>query len=131
MHIHDQKVFSASCSNCNTDKACADSPFADDFGSNHNGLHFQDGTSEQDVSLTELLDNLQKHEEYPCEESRSSKFSDIGSKSIVSGNSYPLHQGPEKSENLRVSGLFTENGGSMFRGQVKNAFCPLDSLLQI
>ncbi|CAI9093337.1 OLC1v1028815C2 [Oldenlandia corymbosa var. corymbosa] len=40
-----------------TDISCLDSPFADDFGRNQDddGMHFQDGTSEHDVSLTELL----------------------------------------------------------------------------
>ncbi|KAL9178136.1 hypothetical protein ABFS82_01G105900 [Erythranthe guttata] len=42
------------------------SPFADDFG---NGFHFQDGTSEQDVSLSELLEGLQHHDNYFSEES--------------------------------------------------------------
>ncbi|CAA0806683.1 Protein NTM1-like 9 [Striga hermonthica] len=40
--------------------ACV-SPFADDFGSEQNGLNFQDGTSEQDASLSELLEGLQNH----------------------------------------------------------------------
>ncbi|KAG8382586.1 hypothetical protein BUALT_Bualt05G0093000 [Buddleja alternifolia] len=42
---------------------CIGSPFADDFGYEQNGLHFQDGTSEQDVSLSELLENLQNYGE--------------------------------------------------------------------
>ncbi|XP_011081341.1 NAC domain-containing protein 14 isoform X2 [Sesamum indicum] len=41
--------------------ACIGSPFPDDFGNDPNGLHFQDGTSEQDVSLSELLEGLQNH----------------------------------------------------------------------
>ncbi|GER56135.1 NAC domain class transcription factor, partial [Striga asiatica] len=41
--------------------ACVGSPFADDFGSEQNGLNFQDGTSEQDASLSELLEGLQNH----------------------------------------------------------------------
>ncbi|XP_042007283.1 protein NTM1-like 9 isoform X1 [Salvia splendens] len=35
------------------------SPFAADFGYEINGLHFQDGTSEPDASLSELLKGLQ------------------------------------------------------------------------
>ncbi|KAL6568875.1 hypothetical protein OROHE_003616 [Orobanche hederae] len=37
------------------------SPFADDFGSEQNGLTFQDGALEQDTSLSELLEGLQNH----------------------------------------------------------------------
>lgn len=39
--------------------ACVGSPFADDFGNDHNGFHFQDGTSEQDVSFASILDDLE------------------------------------------------------------------------
>ncbi|KAL0446570.1 UNVERIFIED_CONTAM: protein NTM1-like 9 [Sesamum latifolium] len=43
------KVFDALKSQSYTDlAACLGSPFADDFGNEQNGLHFQDGTSEQD-----------------------------------------------------------------------------------
>lgn len=44
------------------------SPFPDDFGNDHNGLDFQDGTCEQDVSLSELLGHFQGHENYSSEE---------------------------------------------------------------
>ena len=35
-----------------------DSLYASDFGNSQNGFSFQDGTSEQDASLTELLDDF-------------------------------------------------------------------------
>ncbi|KAL3651065.1 hypothetical protein CASFOL_007468 [Castilleja foliolosa] len=49
--------------------ACVGSPFADNFGSEHNELNFQDGTSEPDASLSELLEGLQNHGNYFGEES--------------------------------------------------------------
>ncbi|TXG75163.1 hypothetical protein ES332_1Z010900v1 [Gossypium tomentosum] len=38
-----------------------DSPYANDFGHDQNGFHFQDGTSEQDVSFAFLDDILSNH----------------------------------------------------------------------
>lgn len=46
------------------------SPFSCDFGNDIGGFHFLDGTGEQDVSLTEILDvALHSHDESSCEES--------------------------------------------------------------
>uniref|UniRef100_A0A7N1A0X6 NAC domain-containing protein n=1 Tax=Kalanchoe fedtschenkoi TaxID=63787 RepID=A0A7N1A0X6_KALFE len=56
------------------------SPFASDFGYRYNG--FQDGTGEQDIVLTELLDEVLN--DLPCEESASHKNSAIGSGSYLS-----------------------------------------------
>ncbi|KAK4434815.1 NAC domain-containing protein 14 [Sesamum alatum] len=58
--------------------ACIGSPFPDDFGNDPHGLHFQDGTSEQDVSLSELLEGLQNHGSYFHEQS-------TGDKTLVAG----------------------------------------------
>ncbi|KAI3469053.1 hypothetical protein Pfo_025716 [Paulownia fortunei] len=70
----DDKVLDALQSHNLTDLgACIGSPFADDFGNDPTGLHFQDGTSEQDVSLSELLEGLQNLDNYFCEESTSHK----------------------------------------------------------
>ncbi|KAJ4950177.1 hypothetical protein NE237_027009 [Protea cynaroides] len=50
------------------------SPFIDDFGKNHNFMGFQDGTSEQDVSISEFLKAvINSQDEYSCEESSSLK----------------------------------------------------------
>lgn len=117
---HDWKAFSPVHAHRNTDIARVDSPFADDFGSNHNGLHFQDGTSEQDVSLTDLLDDLRNHAS-PCEESRSKKFLDTGSQSLPSGNNDCLDQGLAKSENLPFIGLFTDMNSNTFQEQVQKS----------
>lgn len=56
------------------------SPFASDFGNDNNAFHFQDGTSEQDISLTEVLDEVfNNHDEYSFDESTSQKNSAVGS----------------------------------------------------
>ncbi|KAK4423226.1 protein NTM1-like 9 [Sesamum alatum] len=69
----DDKVFDALKSQSYTDLgACLGSPFADDFGNEQNGLHFQDGTSEQDASLSELLEGLQNRGNYSCVVTRES-----------------------------------------------------------
>ncbi|KAL0313054.1 UNVERIFIED_CONTAM: hypothetical protein Sradi_5704700 [Sesamum radiatum] len=70
----DDKALDALLSHNYTDSGdCIGSPFPDDFGNDPNGLHFQDGTSEQDVSLSELLEGLQNHGSYFHEQSTSDK----------------------------------------------------------
>ncbi|KAL0324574.1 UNVERIFIED_CONTAM: NAC domain-containing protein 14 [Sesamum calycinum] len=70
----DDKALDALLSHNYTDSgACIGSPFPDDFGNDPNGLHFQDGTSEQDVSLSELLEGLQNHGSYFHEQLTSNK----------------------------------------------------------
>ncbi|XP_057773618.1 protein NTM1-like 9 [Salvia miltiorrhiza] len=61
------------------------SPFAADFGYERNGLHFQDGTSEPDASLSELLEGLQNHGNCFYDESTSHKTFD------PSGSFVPSH----------------------------------------
>ncbi|XP_065858404.1 protein NTM1-like 9 [Euphorbia lathyris] len=52
----DYKVFSPMQSHIHEDLLnYMGSPYAFDFGDDHNGFHFQDGTSEPDISLSELL----------------------------------------------------------------------------
>lgn len=80
----DDKVGSTLQSHNDTDMgACIGSPFADDFGNDHNGLHFQDGSSEQDVSLSDLLEVLQKHENYSYEEQTTHENSVVASECFV------------------------------------------------
>ncbi|KAL5551453.1 hypothetical protein UlMin_001629 [Ulmus minor] len=63
-----------------------DSPFASDFGNDNNGFHFTDGTSVQDLSLTELLDEvLQNNYESSCEDSNSQKNLVVGREANLSG----------------------------------------------
>lgn len=81
---HDQidwNVFSPVESQIKTELApYADSPFASDFGNDHEGFHFQDGTSEKDVYLKEMLDELFNNE-CPWEESVSQMNPAMGSES--------------------------------------------------
>ncbi|WCJ26674.1 NAC domain-containing protein 14 [Euphorbia peplus] len=52
----DYKVFSPMQSHVHEDLVnYMGSPYVFDFGDDHNGFHFQDGTSEPDISLSELL----------------------------------------------------------------------------
>ncbi|XVF10261.1 hypothetical protein REPUB_Repub07fG0167200 [Reevesia pubescens] len=58
----DYKVFSPMNSHFFEDlPLCMDSPYASDFGHDQNGFHFQDGTSEQDVSFSLLEDVSNNH----------------------------------------------------------------------
>lgn len=61
------------------------SPFAADFGYERNGLNFQDGTSEPDASLSELLEGLENHGSCFYEESTGHKAYDP-SGSFISSN---------------------------------------------
>lgn len=61
------------------------SPFAADFGYERNGMHFQDGTSEPDASLSELLEGLQNHGNCFYEAPTSHKAYDL------SGSFIPSH----------------------------------------
>lgn len=68
-----------------------ESPFSSDFGDGQTGLHFQDGACEQDVSLTELLDDIfNNHDECSGEELNSQKYSAIGVDTRVNGQVPPL-----------------------------------------
>ncbi|KAL5764379.1 hypothetical protein ACOSQ2_016973 [Xanthoceras sorbifolium] len=76
----DCKVFSPTQSHIHAELASfMDLPYASDFGSDHHGLHFQDGTGEQDVSLTDLLDEVfNNHDEFYWVESPSRKETVVG-----------------------------------------------------
>ncbi|KAL1568823.1 protein NTM1-like 9 [Salvia divinorum] len=68
------------------------SPFAADFGYERNGLRFQDGTSEPDASLSDLLEGLQNHGNCFYEASTSNKTYD------PSGSFNPSHiDGPTQA----------------------------------
>ncbi|XP_031395175.1 protein NTM1-like 9 [Punica granatum] len=80
------------------------SPFANDFGNDHDGLLFQDGTSEQDISLTELLDEVFNNHDDSCEESTSQK------NSVVGGEIHVNLAGPSF---FKDSGLFSDTDTQM------------------
>ncbi|KAJ6293372.1 hypothetical protein OIU78_025363 [Salix suchowensis] len=54
-----------------------DSLYASDFGNSQNGFSFQDGTSEQDVSLTELLDDFINNQD-DCSGEETSSWNTLG-----------------------------------------------------
>ncbi|CAA2972503.1 NTM1-like 9 [Olea europaea subsp. europaea] len=74
--------------------ACIGSPFPDDFGNDHNGFHFQDGSSEQDVSLSELLEVLQKRHNYSYEEPTNHKHSVMTNECFVPEHTNRLSERP-------------------------------------
>jgi len=87
----DCKVFSPMRSQIPADLGYyMDSPYASDFGNNQNGFSFLDGTSEQDVSLTELLDDyLNNHDDYSGEETSSQNTLGVGSETQLFGQVPP------------------------------------------
>uniref|UniRef100_A0A3N7FSA7 NAC domain-containing protein n=1 Tax=Populus trichocarpa TaxID=3694 RepID=A0A3N7FSA7_POPTR len=90
----DCKVFSPMRSQIPVDLGYyMDSPYASDFGNNQNGFSFLDGTSEQDVSLTELLDDyLNNHDDYSGEETSSQNTLGVGSETQLFGQ-HASHMG--------------------------------------
>ena len=67
------------------------SPFAADFGYERNGFHFQDGTSEPDASLSELLKGLQNHGNCFYEASTNHKTYDPSENFFPSYIDDPMH----------------------------------------
>ncbi|PIN00439.1 hypothetical protein CDL12_27058 [Handroanthus impetiginosus] len=81
LSILNDKEFKPELAYC--DGARMGSPFGDDFGKS--GLHFQDGTSEQDASLSELLESLQNHGNHFYKESTSHKTDDVTRENFIPG----------------------------------------------
>ncbi|XP_030472110.1 protein NTM1-like 9 [Syzygium oleosum] len=78
--LADCKVFSPEQTQLQTEQALfMGSPFACDFGNELDRLHFQDGTSEQDISLSDLFPEVFNNNVDSCEESTSQKNSVLGS----------------------------------------------------
>ncbi|XP_024996545.1 protein NTM1-like 9 isoform X2 [Cynara cardunculus var. scolymus] len=73
--------------------AYLDSRFANDFGSDNNGLDFQDGTSEQDIALSELLSLLQNGNECSFKETFDQKNTEVGCETPISGPVPTVPQG--------------------------------------
>ncbi|XP_061984049.1 NAC domain-containing protein 14-like isoform X2 [Populus nigra] len=90
----DCKVFSPMRSQIPADLGYyMDSPYASDFGNNQNGFSCLDGTSEQDVSLTELLDDyINNHDDYSGEETSSQNTLGVGSETQLFGQ-HASHMG--------------------------------------
>lgn len=97
----------------------ADSPFASDFGYDSNAFHFQDGTNELDLSLTELLDEvLNNHDEFSCDESTSQKNSVIGSDTQFSSQLCTTEVVPPGGSYVKNSGANSDSDTEMAQVQV-------------
>ncbi|GLT64668.1 hypothetical protein SLA2020_371460 [Shorea laevis] len=88
-----------------------DSLYGSDFGNDHSGIHFQDGTGEEDVSLSYLLNEVFNNHEESCEESIGQNNLVAGSEVYMAGNAcMPLtiaesSQGQNDTE-VEASGCF-------------------------
>ncbi|TYJ06864.1 hypothetical protein E1A91_A12G264200v1 [Gossypium mustelinum] len=80
-----------------------DSPYANDFGHDQNGFHFQDGTSEQDVSFPFLDDILSNHYD-SCEESNTQKNLVDGTEMPLFGDSFISKPPPPEISYLKENG---------------------------
>lgn len=84
-----------------------DALYASDFGSNSNGLLFQDGTGEQDLCLTELLDEVfNNQDECSGEESTSQKNLILQNEMHLSGNTCPLQTVPPENAAFKENGTY-------------------------
>ncbi|KAF2290258.1 hypothetical protein GH714_005674 [Hevea brasiliensis] len=113
----DCKVFSPMQPHIPVDLAhYMDSPYSD-FGNDHNGFHFQDGTSEPDVSLTELLGEVfNNNDEYSAEESTNQKKSAVGSEINLCGRITPVNF------HVKDNGSYSEAATEMAQVQMQASF---------
>ncbi|KAM5571403.1 protein NTM1-like 9 [Rosa sericea] len=103
----DCKIFSPSHSPFNAELDYVGSPL--EFGNYNNGSHFQDGTCEQDVYLTEVFDEVgNKHYESSCEESTSQKNLVGGSEAYLSDHSFMLQAIPPENSSLNGAWGYTD-----------------------
>ncbi|KAJ6776608.1 putative proteinC DOMAIN-CONTAINING PROTEIN 91 [Salix koriyanagi] len=88
----DCEVFSPVQSRIPADLGCyMDSPYANDFGNDQNGFPFQDFSGEQDVSITELLDDFfNNHDECSGEETSQNNLG-VGRETQLSGQIPPAN----------------------------------------
>ncbi|XP_022722255.1 protein NTM1-like 9 [Durio zibethinus] len=91
------------------------SPYASDFGHDQNGFHFQDRTSEEDVSLLLLDEFSNNHDDY-CEESNSQKNSVAGTKLPLSGNAFISKTIPPETY-LKENDISSDTGTEMLQLQ--------------
>ncbi|XP_073285677.1 protein NTM1-like 9 [Primulina huaijiensis] len=106
----------------NDSENCIGSPFADDFGNDHNGLHFQDGTSEQDASLSDLLEVLQKNDNYLCKESANPEHSAATRESLIPWHMDDLDQIQSASSKVNDCKLYGETDKMMVQAQIDPAY---------
>ncbi|XWS48704.1 hypothetical protein CRYUN_Cryun13aG0099200 [Craigia yunnanensis] len=109
----DYKVFSPMNSHFFDDlPLCIDSPYASDFGHDQNGFHFQDGTSEQDVSFS-LLDEISNNHDDSCEESNTQKNLVAGTEMPLSGNALISKTMPPETSYLKENGIYSDTDTEM------------------
>ncbi|GLT51018.1 hypothetical protein SLA2020_244660 [Shorea laevis] len=94
-----------------------DSLYASDFGNEHNGICFQDGTAEQDVPLSDLLYEVFNNHEESCEESTSQKNSVSGSEVYNSGNASIPPTLPPESSYVKDNGICSDTDTEMVQVQ--------------
>lgn len=90
----------------------AGSPFASDFGNDSNAFHFRDGTTELDLSLSDLLD------EFSFDESTSQKNSVVGSDTQFSGQLCMTEVVPPGDSYAKDSGAYSDTDTEMAQVQV-------------
>lgn len=95
-----------------------DSPYAYDFGNDDSVLHFLDGTGEQDISLTQLLDEFfPNHDESSCEESTSQKNSIVEKEVHLPAQAQSLQNIPPGSS---YNGSYSNMGVDMTEVRIKD-----------
>ncbi|XP_039022832.1 NAC domain-containing protein 14-like isoform X4 [Hibiscus syriacus] len=91
---------------------CIYSPYANEFGHDQNGFHFNDGTSAQDVSFSLLDDVLNNHYD-SCGESSSQKNSVAGTEMPLFDNSFISKATQPETSYLKENGIFTDTNTEM------------------
>lgn len=91
--------------------------FTGDFGNDLNGLNFQDGTTEQDASLTELLDEIfNNHDQCPGDEAATQK--NMVNTSKAQGQSLMLQNTPLGHSNVQDNQSYIDVQAKMDHLQV-------------
>ncbi|KAG6399140.1 hypothetical protein SASPL_140615 [Salvia splendens] len=108
------------------------SPFAADFGYERNGLHFQDGASEPDASLSDLLEGLQNYGNCFYEASTSNKTYDPNQAPIAfsKDEKSPSFSGVSSTDHSRSCyaaeevGSSANTAGGSFLGRIETSCHP-------
>ncbi|KAF5729804.1 hypothetical protein HS088_TW20G00169 [Tripterygium wilfordii] len=91
-----------------------DSPYASDFGDDHNWLQFQNGSCEEDVSFSDLFDgSFTNNDECSGEESTSRKNSVVGSATQLPGHECVLQTIPPEYSNNHDNDIYNHTNAEM------------------
>ncbi|EEF43485.1 transcription factor, putative [Ricinus communis] len=94
-----------------------DSPYACDFGNDDNGFNFMDGTSEPDVSLTELLGEVfNNNDDYSGERLTTLKNSIVGSETQLPARI------PWQNFHIKDNGAYNETNKGMAQVQMQASY---------